>query len=376
MPQSAKKSKKIRRKFNLLKTKNTKHADFLLMFVVFLLTLFGLIMVFNSSVVEAQEQFGDRFHYLKFQSIYFTLGWIGLIISGHLNYHIYQKIIKYLFLANIFFLLIVLIPGIGLKTYGARRWIDFGITTFQPTEIFKTILVIYLASWLTKKPKDSHFFSLMFFILLLVVLEPDLGTAAVLVSTGFIMYFLSGAKLKILISSCLFSFIIGTLLIFSSPYRRQRLKTFFNPDSDLLNTSYHVQQISLSLGSGGLTGLGIGRSKQKYQYLPEAMTDSIFAIIGEEIGFLGNSFLIFLFLIIIYKGFKIAQNAPDLFGRLTASGITSWIAIQVFINLASMTSLIPLTGIPLPFLSYGGTNLIITLFSVGILLNISKQLIE
>lgn len=367
------KRQKIKTRSTLFTT-SKKHADFFLMFVVFILTIFGLIMVYDSSVVEAQQQFNDRFHYLKFQSVYFVIGWIGLLFAGHIDYHYYRKIIRYLFLGNLFLLLLVLIPGIGLKIYGARRWLDLGITTFQPTESFKTILVLYLATWLEKKPKINQFFALMGLILGLVILEPDLGTSIVLLASSFILYFICGANLLKFALASFITFIFGLLIIFTSPYRRQRMMTFINSQENSQSSSYHIQQVTLSLGSGGLTGLGIGQSKQKYQYLPEASTDSIFAIVGEETGFIGGIILIFLFASIIYKSFKIAQKAPDINGRLIASGIGAWIGIQIFINLASMTSLIPLTGIPLPFLSYGGTSLIITLFSVGILLNISKQI--
>ncbi|MGI5828272.1 MAG: putative lipid II flippase FtsW [Patescibacteria group bacterium] len=354
-------------------TNNGKKADFLLLFVVFLLTVFGLIMVYDASIVEANEQFGDKFHYLKFQSVYFVIGWLGLILAGHLDYHLYKKVVRWLFLGNLIFLVLVLIPGIGLQIKGARRWIDFGITTFQPTETFKTILVLYLATWLEKKRELKQFFALVLFVLGLVILEPDLGTAIVLVASIFIIYYVSGAPVKKFALASVAAFLLGLILILTSPYRRQRLFTFLDPSTDTLGTSYHTKQIILSLGSGGITGLGIGQSKQKYQYLPEATTDSIFAIVGEELGFLGGLALILTFIVVIWKGFKIAQQAPDEYGRLIATGITAWISTQIFVNLASMVALVPLTGIPLPFLSYGGTTLVVTLTSIGVLLNISKQ---
>jgi cell division protein FtsW len=369
------KTTKARRKISRLSvfTNNGKKADFLLLFVVFLLTVFGLIMVYDASIVEANEQFGDKFHYLKFQSVYFVIGWLGLILAGHLDYHLYKKVVRWLFLGNLIFLVLVLIPGIGLQIKGARRWIDFGITTFQPTETFKTILVLYLATWLEKKRELKQFFALVLFVLGLVILEPDLGTAIVLVASIFIIYYVSGAPVKKFALASVAAFLLGLILILTSPYRRQRLFTFLDPSTDTLGTSYHTKQIILSLGSGGITGLGIGQSKQKYQYLPEATTDSIFAIVGEELGFLGGLALILTFIVVIWKGFKIAQQAPDEYGRLIATGITAWISTQIFVNLASMVALVPLTGIPLPFLSYGGTTLVVTLTSIGVLLNISKQ---
>jgi len=352
-----------------------KRADFFLIFAVFILTIFGLIMVYDASVVEAAEQFGDRFHYLKYQSFYALLGWILLLIAGHIDYHKYKKWIRWLVTINIVFLLLVLIPGIGMSIKGARRWIDLGFTTYQPSETFKTIAVLYLASWLEKRRSIAEFFTYIIFVLSLIIFQPDLGTAIVLISTAFILYFVSGAELKQFILVSFTAFLIGLLLIFTSAYRKERFMTFISNSTDSLGNSYHIQQVLISIGSGGLTGLGIGQSLQKYRYVPEAMGDSIFAIMGEELGFLGTSLFIVLYMIVIWKGFKIAQRAPDMFGRLTALGLISWIGVQFCVNLASMVSLVPLTGVPLPLISYGGTSLIVTLVSFGILLNISKQTI-
>ncbi len=349
-----------------------KRGDFILVFLALILTIFGLIMVYDASVVEANEAFGDRFHYLKYQGLYALIGWILLLIVARIDYHVYRKWVKWLFYANIIALLLVLIPGVGLSIKGARRWLDLGFTTFQPSETFKTILVIYLATWFEKPRSMVHFFALVSLVLGLIILQPDLGTSIVLVATSFVVYFVSGAPVMQFAAASFSAFIIGLLLVFTSDYRRQRITTFFNSSSDILGSSYHVQQILLSLGSGGLLGVGIGRSLQKYRYLPEAMGDSIFAILGEEVGFIGGLVFIFLYLVVLWKGFKIAQKAPDMYGRLLAVGITCWIGTQFCVNLASMVSLVPLTGVPLPLISYGGTSLVVTLVSLGILINISK----
>jgi cell division protein FtsW len=355
------------------KGKERKRADFMLLFIVFILSVFGLIMVYDASIVDANDSFGDQFYFVKFQGAYLFIGFILLIIAGHIDYHIYKKFIKYLFAANVFLLILVLTPLAGNEIYGARRWIDLGPITFQPTEPFKTVLAIYLATWMEKKRTLLQFFVLIGFVLSLVILEPDMGTSIVLITSAFLVYYISGANtLKFALSSFM-AFLGGLLLILLSPYRRQRLTTFFDPQSDPLGSSYHIQQILMALGSGGFFGLGVGQSLQKYQYLPEATSDSIFAIVGEEVGFVGSTVLILLFMAVIWKGFQIAQKAPDLYGRLLATGITGWIGTQVFVNLASMVSLAPLTGIPLPLFSYGGTSLVVTLISIGILLNISKQ---
>ncbi len=368
--------KRQKLKISILKkrSRNFIRADFLLIFLVFILSIFGLIMVYDASVVEADQNFGDPYYYLKFQSLYFVIGWIGLLITGNLDYHYYKKVITPVFIANIILLILILIPGLGLAIKGARRWLDLGPVTFQPSETFKTVLMIYLAVWLEKKRGLIQFFALIGSILCLIVLEPDLGTAIVLIGATFLVYFISGAKVTKFIFSGLACLLGGLLLIFTSEYRKQRLLTFFNSEADPLGSSYHIQQILFALGSGGLSGLGIGQSMQKYRFLPEATSDSIFAIVGEEIGFIGACFLIIIFLLVIWKGFTIAKRAPDNFGKLLAAGITSWIGLQIFINLASMVTLTPLTGIPLPFLSYGGTSLVVALVSIGILLNISKQM--
>lgn len=330
-------------------------------------------MVYDASVVEASEAFNDRFHYLKYQTLYVFIGWVLMIITGHIDYHIYKKWIKWLFLANLFFLIIVLIPGIGMSIKGARRWLDLGFTTYQPSETFKLVLILYLAKWVEKPRKIVQFLALIIFILGLIMLQPDMGTTIILIATSFVIYYVNGAPLKQFVASVLSAGFAGMILIFTSPYRRDRVLTFLNNSTDVLGTSYHVQQVLLALGSGGLFGLGIGRSLQKYRYLPEAMGDSIFAIIGEEVGFLGAFVFILVYTVIIWKGLKIAQNAPDIYGRLLAIGITCWIATQFCVNLASMVSLVPLTGVPLPLISYGGTSLIVSLIGMGVLLNISKQ---
>jgi len=367
-------SSKISKNTKKIVDRKNKRTDFLLLFILFIISLFGLIMVYDASVVEANEAFGDRFHYLKYQTIYVIVGWLILLVTAKIDYHYYRKWIKWLFIGNIILLIAVLIPGIGLSIKGAKRWIDLGFTTYQPSETFKTILVIYLAKWVEKKRSMSQFFALITFVLGLIILQPDLGTAIVLVATSFVVYFVSGAPVMQFAITSFSALLIGLLLIFTSPYRRARVVTFFNNSADSLGSSYHVQQILLALGSGGLFGLGIGQSLQKYRYLPEAMGDSIFAIIGEEVGFVGSILFIFLYMVILWKGFKIAQKAPDIFGRLLAIGITCWIGTQFCVNLASMVSLVPLTGVPLPLISYGGTSLIVSLASFGILLNISKQI--
>jgi len=346
--------------------------DSALVITVFILSIFGLLMVYNASTVEAFRDFGDKYYFLKNQLVWMMVGWLGLGVFSFFNYRIFEKIALPLLLVNIILLVLVLIPGLSPEIKGAHRWLDLGLFYFQPTETLKTALVIYLASWLVKEQKLPAFLLLIGLILGLIMLQPDLGTAIVVMGSAFIVYYLSGTKILRLFLLSTFLVCLGFVLIWISPYRRTRMKTFLDPTSDPLGSSYHIRQVLISLGSGGLTGIGLGQSRQKYQYLPEATTDSIFAVVAEETGFLGGSLLLGTFLFLIQRGFAIARRAEDQFGKLMAAGISSWLAIQVFINLAAMVALVPLTGIPLPLISYGGSSLVITLISIGILLNISK----
>lgn len=350
-------------------------VDKQLFILIFSLVIFGIVMVYNSSVVSAFQNFQDKFHFAKLQTIWATIGMMSLLVTAKLPYHWWRTYIKPMLYGTIFLLLIVLIPGVSEQIYGARRWISFGNLTIQPAELAKFTLVIYLATSLSTKPKPNlkKIFYTVGTILGLIVFEPDLGTTVVLGGTALIMYWVSGAPLKHF-AALIGGGIIAVLgLILSSPYRAARLQTFFDPTQDPLGSSYHVRQILLALGSGGWTGLGLGESRQKYAYLPEVSTDSIFAIIGEEIGFLGAALVIIVFLALIAKSLKIAANAPDKFATLLASGMIAWIGIQATVNFAAMVALVPLTGIPLPFISYGGSSLVIALASMGIILNISKH---
>jgi cell division protein FtsW len=278
-------------------------------------------------------------------------------------------------LVGIVLLILVFVPGLGVSLLGARRWVNFHFFLLQPSEFVKLGLAIYLAAWFSSKEKGRFlaFLMLLGLVVFLVMLQPDMGTAAIILSEALVVYFFSGANLLQFGLMVPVVGVIGIILIKLEPYRLARLTTFLNPNQSLSTSSYHVRQILIALGSGGLTGVGFGNSLQKYAYLPENTTDSIFAIIGEELGFLGATVIILLFLVVVWRGFYIAVKAKDNFGKLLAGGITTFLAMQVLINLAAQTALLPLTGIPLPFISYGGSALIINLAAVGILMNISRQ---
>lgn len=342
---------------------------------VLFLTIFGLFMIYDASSFVAFRDFSDKYHYVKDQIFWITLGFVSLAFFANFNYKRFYNLAVPALITSIALLVMVFIPGIGLKLLGARRWIDFRFFSLQPSEIVKLTLAIYLATWFSTKEKNRlpAFLLLLALVLGLVILEPDMGTAVIILVEAIALYFLSGASLVIFFILTPVIGVLGFLLAILQPYRAARLATFFNFNQDVGASSYHVRQILIALGSGGLTGVGLGNSLQKYAYLPESTTDSIFAIIAEELGFVGAVGIILVFLLIIWRGFLIARNAPDLFGKLLAGGITTFLAAQILINLAAQTALLPLTGIPLPFISHGGSALIINLSSIGILLNIRKQ---
>ena len=344
-----------------------------LLLTVLGLLIFGVVMVFNASLVDAIKNHGDKFFYIRRQTIWMVLGLTACYFFSNLPYKLLERFAKPIMISTFILLVAVLIPGISQEVLGARRWIGFGSFVVQPAEIAKFALVIYLASILPKLRHPGPFIGVFLGLAGLVMLEPDLGTTIVISSIALLMYFASGGPLIHFLIGLPVVAVTGLILILSSDYRRERLLTFFNPTADPLGSSYHIRQVLIALGSGGLFGVGLGQSRQKYLFLPEPATDSIFAIIGEELGFIGAVVLIGAFLFLVWRGYLIALNTQDTFGKLLAIGITSWLGCQVFLNLAAMVALVPLTGIPLPFVSYGGSALVVTLAAVGTLLNISRS---
>ncbi len=338
------------------------------------ISVIGLIAVYNASVIEGFNTFNDRFYFAKQQLNWLLLGVVAFVIATKLNPKILRKIGPPFFLLSLLLMLMVFIPGIGLKLQGARRWLSIGPIRLQPSELLKIAIVLYLAHWLEIPKKLGSFIFLILITVGLVILQSDFGTAAIITSICFGLYFISGSRLKemgILLAVLILS---AFFFIFSSPYRMQRLATFIDPTSDTLGRSYHINQVILGLGSGGMFGVGLGRSRQKYAYLPEAATDSIFAIVGEETGFVGGLVLISLLLSLCLLAFKIAAKARDQHQRLVAVGIALLFSAQTFVNLSSMVALIPLTGVPLPLISYGGSSLITNFISLGILASIARSL--
>lgn len=343
--------------------------------IVLLLSFFGVLMVYDSSVAIAIRDFGDQYYFAREQLKWLGIGIIAMIVLSRIDYHRWYGLAFPALLGTMGLLMAVFVPGFGVRALGAHRWLNFGIFILQPAELAKLVLVLYLAAWFSAREKGRFgaFLLLTGIIFGLVILEPDLGTGVVIVVIALVMYFLSGASVKHF-AILLPLVIIGVLVLaISSPYRFRRLTTYLNPESDPLGASYQIRQVLLGLGSGGWTGIGIGKSRQKYEYLPEANTDSIFAIIGEETGFMGAILIVGAFAFLVWRAFRIAAWAADPFGKLLAAGIASWIAVQSVLNIGAMAAIIPLTGIPLPLISYGGSSLVILLAATGIILNISRQ---
>ena len=355
-----------------------------LIIIVFSLLIAGLIFLWSASVVISQEKQGNNYYYFLHQLLYGGLiGTIAFIITQKIQYKFWKKFALVIFFISLILSVLVFIPGLGYKHAGAQRWITVGPFSFQPSEFLKLAFVIYLAAFFSRPAcqqgkKQTTFNSLIPFLIImalisgLMALQSDAGTLVLIAIIGFIIYFLSGAKFYQLaiVALCYVSAFFALVKFF--PYRMARFITFFNPSIDPQGISYQINQALLGIGSGGLFGVGLGHSQQKYNYLPESMGDSIFAIIAEEVGFIGGLVLIFLFFLLALKCLKIIKRAPDEFAKLLTLGIACWLTIQAFINIAAITGLIPLTGIPLPFVSYGGSALVAVLAASGILVNISK----
>lgn len=352
-----------------------KRLDLLLIFLVIGTSLFGLLMIFDASSFISFRDFGTKYHYSTEQLLWMVLGFAGLGFFSWFDYKKFYNLSVPLLIGAIGLLVAVFLPGLGIKVLGAHRWINLHFFVLQPAEFVKLTLAIYLAAWFSSKEKGRFmaFLLLLGLVLGLVLLEPDMGTAIIILCEAFVLYFLSGGKIAHFLSAIPVLGLGGLLLAVLSPYRAKRLATFLNPSQDSSNSSYHIKQILIALGSGGWFGVGLGNSLQKYAYLPENTTDSIFAIIAEEIGFVGSLVVLFVLAAIVWCGIKISIATTDPFGRLLAGGITAFLASQMLINLGAQTALMPLTGVPLPFISYGGSALVVDLCSIGILLNIARR---
>ncbi|MBM3208677.1 cell division protein FtsW [Candidatus Shapirobacteria bacterium] len=353
-----------------------KKIDWPLLVLCLGVVLFGLLAILDASEAIALRDFGDRFYFFRLQASWAAIGFFSMIVLSRIDYHLVSKFSFPLLLVATLFLVAVLLPGIGVKALGARRWLGLGPIGFQPADLVKLSLVIYLSSILSKRKSLAMVLIILFLFGGLIMAQPDLGTTAIVFGIGLSLFFVAGGSLShLFVLGGLASF-FGLMMILTSTYRRFRLLTFLDPTIDPLGISYHSRQILLALGSGGFFGLGPGQSRQKLEYLPEVATDSIFAVVAEEMGFLGGAILILALFLIIARLWRVASNAPDETGRLLVVGVASWVAIQTIVNLGAMTALFPLTGVPLPFVSYGGSSLVLLLSGVGIALNVSEKKIK
>jgi len=355
--------------------------DILILLCVGILTIGGLVIVYSASFAVGLNDYNDVNYFIVRQAMGAAAGAVAMVVLARFDYHRLAGLSPLILLACLVGLAAVLIPGIGVNANGAHRWIQIGpLPPVQPSEFAKLAMVIYIAAWLAAKGEQVKTISLgvIPFILMvglvggLIMAEPDMGTFLVIVLTTSTMFFIAGASLSHVIALALGGLSGGLLLIAVEPYRWERLKSFFGAENDPEGKGFQILQLLIALGSGGLRGIGLGESRQKFFYIPGAHTDGIFAIVGEELGFIGAMIVLILFAVLIFRGFRTAVKANDEFGFLLAVGITCWIAYQAVINIGGITRSLPLAGIPLPFISYGNSAMIATLAAVGVLLSISR----
>ena len=357
-----------------------KKFDLLLFITIITISLFGIIMIYSASYIWAEYKFNDPFKFVKHQGLFFIIGIIMMLITSKIPYKVYFEKANTLLLISIILLILVIIPGIGTVRNGSRSWFGIGSFGIQPSEFAKLTLIIFTSKYLTKNEKNlKHIkkgvlpiLGIVILVFGLIMLQPDFGTGMIILVSIIGLLFVSGVDFKFFIRLGLIGVVGIVLLIAIAPYRLERILSFLNPWSDPLGSGFQIIQSLYAIGPGGLFGQGFMNSRQKHFYLPEPQTDFIFSIISEEFGFLGILIVATLFTIIIFKGFKIAQNSGDKFAKFLAFGITFGLAFQAILNLMVVVGLIPVTGVTLPFLSYGGSSLLITLISMGVLLNISR----
>lgn len=364
--------------------RTTSSTDYLLLLIVGTIVCFGLVMLLSASAPSGYAEFADSYYFVKHQVIFGLLPGIGALIAfSRIPYTFWRKHAWNLLILSIALLVLVFIPGLSAGIGTAHSWISVGgVFSLQPSEIVKLTFLFYLAAWLAQRDRhsvrDVHggflpFVGVLGTIILLLILQPDTGTMAIIAAMSLVVYFVAGAPVGY-IAGLIAAGVTGlVLLIATSPYRAERLTTFLHPELDPQGIGYHINQALLAIGSGGLFGLGYGHSRQKFQYLPEVAGDSIFAIISEEMGFFVAALTVGLFLLLLWRLLSIAHRAPDNFAKYTVVGIAAWLVIQAFVNIGSMVALMPITGVPLPFVSYGGTSLAISLAAIGVVLNVSKH---
>lgn len=351
-----------------------------LIIVVAALCVVGLVMVMSASSVDAMRNYGSSWHFFTRQAIAVILGAIALFVTARVDYHFWRKFVVPGLLGVMFLLFLVLIPGIGQTAYGARRWLGAGPLQFQPSELAKLALILFSADILARHPPSREgptplyvVGGATFFITILVMAQPDMGTTLVIVGSVLAVLVLGGTPWRLLFTGFMTTAVFGALVALIEPYRRERLLSFTDPFESASGSGYQVVQSLVGLGSGGIRGVGLGASRAKWGFLPNAHTDFIFAIIGEELGLFGAIGVVGLFVALAVYGIRAATRAPDAYGALVAGGITAWLVGQGALNMATVVGALPVTGVPLPFVSLGGTSTLFCMAAAGVLVNIARQ---
>ncbi len=364
----------------VIDTRRKGEPDILLFILVFVLAGIGIAMCYSASAVSAQKTMGDSFFYLKKQLIWFGVSFMALLVVQEIDYRVYRKYTLVMLLASLVFLVVVLVPGIGHEAKGSARWINFGFARLQPSEFVKIFMVLYLVKVFSsdadtvRSPVMQMFIPLLIIALMfvLIMLQPDFGTGVDLLIVSVVILFVSGFPLRYILSLMVLSLPMFYLLVYQVDYRRERILAYLDPWKDRFGNGYHIIQSFIAFKKGGILGVGLGYGTQKIVRLPEPHTDFIFAVIAEEVGIFGTAFIVVLYLLLFMRAITISINAPDEFGRLLAIGLGLLLVVQAYINMGVVTGSLPTTGIPLPFISYGGSSLLSSMIAAGILLNISR----
>ncbi|HJV66553.1 MAG TPA: putative lipid II flippase FtsW [Geomonas sp.] len=362
--------------------KRLEGFDIIVLVMVVILTCFGVVMVYSASSVMAAKKYHDGFYFLKRQSIYALVGFTGMAVAMHIDYHVWKKWAVPLFFSCFFLLLLVFVPGIGGAAKGASRWIRLPGFNFQPSELAKVALIVYMAYSLDKRQEKLRQFASGFFPYLLILgvfivvllKQHDMGAAMTMGTVAIVMLFAAGTRVQYILGMGLVALPGACYLVFTEAYRMRRITAFLDPWQDPTNAGFQIIQSWLALGTGGFFGQGLGEGKQKLFYLPEAHTDFILSVCGEELGFIGVVVIASMFLLLVQRSIRVAIAAEDNFGRFLAFGIAILIGMEAFINMAVVTGMLPTKGLALPFVSYGGSSLIISLCAIGVLLNVSTRM--
>lgn len=373
-------NKEVNSLMNTLKEskRNLSKCGIILLASIVFLCLFSLLMLYSASYYSADKNFGDKFYFVKKQAIALLLGFASMFVLSFVNSELIKKIRLPLLIISFVLLGIIFIPGVGVESYGAKRWINLGITTMQPSEIAKFGLIIFSAGYMETRSMEKMKNCIPILVIgiimcVLLILEPNMSVTILIATLMILMLFIGGASYKLFLFLVIPMIALFVLLIIIEPYRLQRLMAFIDPWANPKGEGYQLIQSYYALGSGGFFGVGLFHSRQKYMFLPFAESDFIFSIVGEELGFIGSAFIIGVYVLIAFMGISISKKANDRFDALLSFGISMIIAIQSGLNLAVVSGVIPPTGIPLPFMSYGGSSLVCFLSSIGILLSIDRK---